>query len=171
MRGVNAFGVGPASAEFTLTINANGSSTPLPPTSLVAWTSASRLTATWVGPAAGPTPTSFVLEAGSATGASNIGVIEVPATAFTFESVPPGFYFLRVRSKFGGVLSATTAEAMINVGNVPAPPIPRLDQRQEALRRLAHRQIEIRRQRRLVGVDPIVVAPARLASTTSPAAG
>ena len=124
VRGVNAFGVGPASAEFTLTINANGSSTPLPPTSLVAWTSASRLTATWVGPAAGPTPTSFVLEAGSATGASNIGVIEVPATAFTFESVPPGFYFLRVRSKFGGVLSATTAEAMINVGNVPAPPSP-----------------------------------------------
>lgn len=124
VRGVNAFGIGPASAEFVLVVNADGSATPLPPTSPVAWAAGSRLTMTWIAPVVGPAPTSYVVEAGTAAGLANIGVLPVPAASFSFDPVPPGFYFLRVRSRVGTTVSGPSPEVMITVGNVPAPPSP-----------------------------------------------
>ncbi len=121
VRAVNAFGAGPASAEFVLTVGSGGAVTLSPPTNLVAWTSDGRLTMTWTAPT-GTTPTSYVVEAGSAVGLSNIAVLEVTNRSFTFEPVPGGFYFLRVRSKSGALVGAPTADVMINVGGVPAPP-------------------------------------------------
>lgn len=124
IRATNAFGVGPSSSELALVVGAGGVVTPQPPTSPLAWTAGGRLTFTWSAPTTGPAPTDFVLEAGTAIGLSNIAVVPVSGRAFTFEGVPPGFYFLRVRSRVGGAVSTPTADVMINVGNVPAPPSP-----------------------------------------------
>ena len=124
VRGVNAFGIGPASAEFALVVNPDGSATPLPPTAPVAWTAGSRLTMTWLAPTLGPTPTGYAVEAGTAAGLANLGTLPVTTTSFSFDPVPPGFYFLRARSRVGVQASAPSPEVMITVGNVPAPPSP-----------------------------------------------
>lgn len=124
IRATNAFGIGPSSSELTLVVGGGGVVTPQPPTSPFAWTAGGRLTFTWSAPTTGLTPTDYVLEAGTAIGLSNIAVIPVSGRAFSFEGVPPGFYFLRVRSRVGGAVSTPTADVMINVGNVPAPPSP-----------------------------------------------
>lgn len=122
VRGVNAYGVGPPSSEVTLIVLANGATAPAPPQGLEAWTIGSRLTMTWTDSSAGPTPTSYLVEAGTASGASNVAIVGVTSRNFVFETVPPGFYFLRVRSLFAGLISAPTAETMIVVGGVPSPP-------------------------------------------------
>jgi hypothetical protein len=124
VRAVNAFGTGPASAEFTLRVGGGGTGIPDAPTALVAWTSGGRLTMTWSNPTTGSLPSSFVVEAGTASGLSNIAAFNVTTRSFVFEGVPNGFYFLRVRSRTAGGVSVPSAEVMINVGNVPAPPSP-----------------------------------------------
>lgn len=122
VRAVNAFGTSPASSEFTLVVNPDGNSTPLPPTALSAWTSGGRLTMTWTAPATGVAPSGYVLEAGSASGLSDLAVVPISARSFVFDPIPTGYFFLRVRSQFAAALSAPSTEMMINVGNVPAPP-------------------------------------------------
>ena len=124
VRAVNAFGTGPASAEFVLTVDGGGNVPPAPPTNLVAWMSDGRLTMTWTAPTIGAAPTGYVLEAGSAVGLSNLAVVDVATRSFTFDPIPSGFFFLRVRSKVGASVSAPTPDVMINVGGVPAPPSP-----------------------------------------------
>ena len=124
IKGINAFGTGPASPELTLIVGAGGAVTPQPPTNLLAWTAGGRLTFTWSAPTTGAVPTDYMLEAGSAVGLSNLAVVPVSGRAFTFDPVPAGFFFLRVRSRVGGVVSVPSPDVMINVGNVPAPPSP-----------------------------------------------
>jgi predicted phage tail protein len=64
----------------------------------------------------------YLLEAGSSTGAADIATVPVPIRSFTFDPTPNGFYFLRVRAVGAGGVSAPSAEVMIVVGGVPAPP-------------------------------------------------
>jgi hypothetical protein len=122
VRGVNGFGIGAPSPEFALVVLANGGTPPPVPENVEAWTIGSRLTMTWTDPEVGAAPTGYRVEAGTAPGAANVGAIEVPARNFTFEATPPGFYFVRVRARLGGELSAASSETMIVVGGVPAPP-------------------------------------------------
>jgi hypothetical protein len=124
VKGVNAVGTGPASSEFTLVVNADGAATPTPPTGLVAWMSEGRLTMTWTQPSSGAVPTAYRVEAGSASGASNLATVVVNRRSFVYTPVPPGFYFLRVRSIHGANVSGPSTEVMINVGDVPAPTSP-----------------------------------------------
>lgn len=51
----------------------------------------------WVAPPLS-TITNYVVEAGTAPGAANLGTVSVSATAFTAGGVPAGTYFLRVRA-------------------------------------------------------------------------
>lgn len=124
VRAVNGFGTGPASAEFTLVVGNGGSATPNPPTNLVAWMSGGRLTMTWTAPATGQTPTGYVLEAGASVNSANLAVVDLGTRSFTFDPIPSGFFFVRVRAKAGNLVSAPTPDVMVNVGNVPAPPSP-----------------------------------------------
>ena len=78
---------------------------------------------TWTAPIGTP-PAGYVLEVGTAVGLSNLAVIDVSTRSFTFDPIPSGFFFLRVRSKSGALVSAPTPDMMINVGGVPAPPSP-----------------------------------------------
>jgi 5-hydroxyisourate hydrolase-like protein (transthyretin family) len=122
VKGVNAFGTGPASSEFVVIVNGNGSGGLSPPTNLVVFMSGGRLTMTWTAPVFGGVPAGYRLEAGSATKLSNIASVTLTTRSFTFDPVPPGFFFLRVRTRSGPYVSDPSVEMMINVGGVPAPP-------------------------------------------------
>jgi 5-hydroxyisourate hydrolase-like protein (transthyretin family) len=124
VRGVNAYGTGAPSAEFPLIVLGNGASPPPVPEQVEAWTIGDRLTMSWRDPQPGARPTGYQVEAGTAPGATNIAAIDIAARNFTFEGTPPGFYFLRVRSRLAGLLSEPSTEHMVVVGGVPAPPGP-----------------------------------------------
>ena len=122
IKAVNAHGASLASNEVMLVVGATGVGPPDAPTGLTAFMAGDRITMTW-SPALGGGPASgYVVEAGSASGASNIASLNVPGASFTFSPVPNGFYFLRVRARNAAGVSPPTAEVMVVVGNVPAPP-------------------------------------------------
>ena len=56
------------------------------------------MTLSWSVPASGAAPTGYRLLAGSQPGASNIGVLDVPATTVSFSApgAPSGTYYVRV---------------------------------------------------------------------------
>jgi 5-hydroxyisourate hydrolase-like protein (transthyretin family) len=124
VRAINASGLGGTSQEVTLNVDAAGNMRPTTPVSLVAWTTGSKLSVTWANGSLGPNPTSYVLEVLAASGGAPIVTLPVTNRHFLFNGVPPGFYFLRVRSRAATQVSLPTTEVMINVGNVPAPPGP-----------------------------------------------
>jgi len=122
VRGVNAFGIGPPSGEVVLDITGNGASAPGAPRSLSAFMTGSRVIATWADPIASAPITGYRVEAGSATGLANIATLPVGTASFSFEPVPNGFYFLRVRAVNAAGVSAPSNEVLLNVGGVPSPP-------------------------------------------------
>jgi glucose/arabinose dehydrogenase len=102
---------------------------PGPPTDLRAVVSGSTVTVSWAAPVAGVIPTSYVLEAGAAPGGSELGIVPTTGaqTSLTFAGIPPGTYFVRVKSVGPGGTSLASNEATIVVGAsgcVGAPPSP-----------------------------------------------
>ena len=78
----------------------------------------------------GSQPTSYVIEAGSASGASNITVFDTgtAATALTVNNVPPGTYFVRVRGRDAAGTGPASNEVTVVVtgaGPAPGPCVPR----------------------------------------------
>ena len=124
VRGRNVNGVGPASAEFELTVNADGSGAPGAPESLLLYVEGNRLYADWSEPWYGGYPTDYVIEAGTATGLSNLGAFPVGSrTHFELEPPPPpGVYFVRVRGRNAHSIGQPSREFMLVIGGVPAPP-------------------------------------------------
>jgi predicted phage tail protein len=122
VRAVNAFGSSPPSNEITLTMSGARVALAEPPSNVQAFMDGGLLTMTWIQPLRGGPATSCVVEAGSASRLTNIGTVPVAGRSLTFAGVPPGFYFLRVRAVNAGGMSAPSAEVMIVVGGVPAPP-------------------------------------------------
>ena len=70
---------------------------PFPPLALINSVVGTRATFAWATNPQGPTPTAFVLQAGSAPGLSDLAVVQLPGaqTAFAADA-PPGTYFVRV---------------------------------------------------------------------------
>jgi hypothetical protein len=122
VRGVNGAGAGAPSTEFVLRVAAGGVVAPDPPPGLFPLVVEGRLTLTWDLPRRGPAPTSYQLEVGTAAGRSDIAVVPTPTRLFRFTGVPPGVYFVRVRSVVGAVIGSPSADVMMVAGNVPAPP-------------------------------------------------
>jgi predicted phage tail protein len=122
VRAINAAGSSPASNELTLTMSAAGVAPPEAPTNVQAFMVEGLLTFTWLQPTRGGPATGYVVEAGSASGLTDIGSVPVTGRSLTFSGVPPGFYFLRVRARGAGGVSAPSPEVMIVVGGVPSPP-------------------------------------------------
>ncbi len=122
VRAVNAFGSSPPSNEVTLGMSAAGVALPETPNGVQAFMQDGLLTMTWLQPPRGGPATGYIVEAGSASGLTNIGSVTVSGRSLTFASVPPGFYFLRVRATNAGGASAPSAEVMMVVGGVPSPP-------------------------------------------------
>ena len=61
------------------------------------------------------TPTSYLLEAGTGPGLSNITVLSVTSTSFSARGVPPGVYYLRVRGVNASGVGAPSAELRLVV--------------------------------------------------------
>jgi Glucose / Sorbosone dehydrogenase len=93
---------------------------PAPPTNLAANVQGSSVTISWDA-AAGAT--SYVLEAGTAPGASNVGTFVSAGPGLAAAGVPAGGYYVRVRSRNASGTSAATADLPIAVGcSFPAAP-------------------------------------------------
>jgi hypothetical protein len=103
---------------------------PGPPTEPAARVVGSTLTVTFGPPVIGPRPSSYVLEAGSGPSLSNIGTIPLATNAFSFNGVPPGLYYARVRAVGPGGVGAASREFVFAAGassctSAPtAPPMP-----------------------------------------------
>jgi hypothetical protein len=91
------------------------SAVPVSPVNLTATVSGSTITLSW------GLPTRIVvlgyrLEAGTGPGLTNIASTLVPGTTFTATGVPPGTYYVRVRTVASDGESAPSNEVVINVG-------------------------------------------------------
>lgn len=106
----NMVGVGPPSADVVIQVNAGVP--PSPPRSLGASWVGRRLTLTWLPPADG-SATSFILEAGSVAGAADIGALNLRRETSFVVDVPPGIYYVRVRSVNAEGVSAPSNEIVL----------------------------------------------------------
>lgn len=103
-------------------IESNETAPPSTPTDLSATVQGSNVTVTWQS-GGGTAPTSYLLEAGTSPGATNVGTFEVPGTTLATGGVPTGAYYVRVRARNANGTSAATADYAIAVGcSFPAAP-------------------------------------------------
>src|SRR5439155_1104680 len=92
--------------------------TPGPPTGLAASVAGSTVTLAWVAPAVGsPPPTYVIVEAGSASGLSNLASFDTGSIlpTLTATGVGPGTYFVRTRAKNACGLSAGSNEVVVTI--------------------------------------------------------
>ena len=94
------------------------------PGNLMSSVNGSTVNLGWLGPTSGDQPTSYVIEAGSAPGLSNIVVFDTGTAAggFTATSVPTGTYYVRVRAKNAAGTSGPSNEVIVTVGSGSPPP-------------------------------------------------
>jgi glucose/arabinose dehydrogenase len=106
-------------------ISEQSPSAPGPPSNLQAVITGQNALITWTPPNGGALPEQYLLEAGSAPGASNFGSYYTPANqpGFFAPGAPNGTYYLRVRSVTSGAASTSSNEvAAVVKGNCTAPP-------------------------------------------------
>lgn len=113
VRGVGDTGPGPAGSEVVVTVPST-STPPSAPGPLSASVSGGVVTLSW-GAAAG-NATSYVVEAGTAAGLTNIGALPTGNLDTTWSApAPAGTYFVRVRAANAFGLSASTNEVTVVV--------------------------------------------------------
>ena len=119
----NAAGTSPASNEATLPV---GPQAPGAPSGLAGQVAGTAITMTWNAPGSGGTPMSYVIEAGSAPGLSNLANFWTgnALTTFSTSGVPFGTYYLRVRATNGVGTSGPSNEILLVVSPTPAPGPP-----------------------------------------------
>jgi hypothetical protein len=113
VRAQNAGGTSAASNEVVVTVVATScTSPPNPPTGLAATTSGNTVTLRWTAPSGGCAPSSYVLQAGSSAGGTNLANLNTgsAATSYVAVSVPNGIYYLRVLAQNAGGRSAASNE-------------------------------------------------------------
>ena len=114
----NMLGVGPATQDVAFEIGARLSA----PSGLSASRSGGNAVFTW-NPPAGATPAAYVLEAGTRTGASDVGSLVIGAATSFSTQAPPGQYYVRVRAlDAAGEASDPSNEAVLPGVNAPGAP-------------------------------------------------
>jgi len=88
----NAFGQSPPSDEASWTIGGP----PGPPGTPTATLNGSHVTVAWTAPQSGGAPTYYLIEAGSTSGATDIGIFNVGAARSVAAAIAPGSYFVRI---------------------------------------------------------------------------
>jgi hypothetical protein len=70
---------------------------------------------TWIAPTTGGSVTSYLVEAGSAPGLTDLGSFPLASvsTTLTGSAPPKGTYYLRVRAENGAGISGPTNEAKL----------------------------------------------------------
>lgn len=108
---VNAAGLGAASNEAVVTTGAGVCTVPAAPTGLVAASAPGVISVRWNTAAAGAIPLTYVVAAGSVSGAADRGTFSVPPTTTAVGgAVPAGPYFVRVAAGNACGLSSPSAE-------------------------------------------------------------
>jgi len=92
------------------------------PNGLGAAVSGDTVTVFWGAPRWGAPPTAYRLEAGSAPGLSDQGLIQLGSTALVAGGVPNGEYHVRVRALAGSVAGLPTPDVRVVVGGPPPDP-------------------------------------------------
>src|SRR5262249_53471385 len=121
VRARNSAGVSAASNELVLSVIGTRGCAGLPgaPINLAASLSGSTVTLTWNAPLSGCAPLSYIVEAGSGTGLSNLPSLNTgtATTSFTANNVSSGQYYIRVRAATGGGAGDPSNEIVVNVGS------------------------------------------------------
>jgi hypothetical protein len=117
VRAQNGGGTGPASNESILAVGASGCTTPPnAPTSLAATVAGSTVTLIWSAPSGGCPPTSYLLQAGSSSGLSNLANANVGNTvSYGASGVSVGTYYVRVIAANAYGQSAASNEVVVTV--------------------------------------------------------
>jgi predicted phage tail protein len=110
----NACGVGLASNEVVFTL---GADLPGAPTNLVSSVgNGGAVSLSWNAPLSGAPPTAYVVEAGSASGLSDLATVSTGAPVTTFAATaPPGAYYVRVRAVNGAGPGSPSPEVLVIV--------------------------------------------------------
>lgn len=115
-------------ANKSVLFRQNGASSGLPeaPTSLTGSVTNRVLTLTWQAPVTGGTASGYVIEAGTATGLSDIASVPTGSSAsvWSYSGVPDGRYYLRVRAQnlIGVGPASNEIQVTAGVGAPPAAP-------------------------------------------------
>jgi hypothetical protein len=117
---------GPYSIQF-LCVSGSCAAPPGPPIGLTGAVSTYATSLSWTAPASGGPPTSYVVEAGTTSGATNVVAYDMLSTATTFMApgIPNGTYFVRIRARNAAGTSAPSNEITITGGSggcAPGPP-------------------------------------------------
>ncbi len=116
VRGVNALGIGAPSAERVVSVA--GPTAPAAPT-LTASSTGSTLSLSWTAVASA---TSYVVDAGSAPGATNVYSGNVGAATQLSAAVNSGTYYIRIRAANAAGLGAASNEVAVTVTSTCTPP-------------------------------------------------
>lgn len=122
VRAQNAAGLGPATADIIAVVGVP----PGVPTNVAATAVGPTINLTWSAPASGGAISTYIVQAGTAPGASNLFNGAVGAGTSASGMVGPGTYYLRVLAMGPGGTSAPSAEASVTVGpacTAPAAPV------------------------------------------------
>lgn len=116
----------PASATTAQRFTWQTQVAPNAPSGLTVTVNGSTVVLNWIAPVAGDPATSFVIEAGSASGGADIVSFDTTlfTTTFTAMNVPSGTYFVRVRARNGSGVSGPSNEGIVLVGVTPCSPPP-----------------------------------------------
>ncbi len=103
---------------FMLASGSVGGDPPGPPRNLTASTGATTVSLLWDQPLSGGAVSSYIIEAGSSSGLMDLAAFDTGnvATTFTASSVSAGTYYVRVRSRGLGGLSAPSSEVVFRLG-------------------------------------------------------
>jgi predicted phage tail protein len=119
---LNSFGMSPASNEITVVSTGPCNTPPSAPSNLTAQMLGNVVTLNWTAAAGGCPPAGFVVQAGSASGASDVALVDVGAATSLTVAAPPGTYYVRVmaRNAFGngGVSNEVTVSVTETVADV-----------------------------------------------------
>lgn len=113
----NAFGSGPLSNEVRVTVGPS-CTMPGPPANFTVSAVNGTANLVWQPPASGGIPTGYVIEAGTATGQSNIASVPTTGTSLS-APVPTGTYYLRVRARNACGVGGPSTEQILTMACAP----------------------------------------------------
>lgn len=116
----NASGTSAPSNEIVVVVSGAGGCNipPAVPTGLATSSNGSNVTLTWQTPAVGCPPTSYIIQAGSTPGASNLANFSTgnTATSFSTSGVGAGVYYIRILAANGAGTSGPSPDVALVVG-------------------------------------------------------